>query len=443
MTKPEVEAGSAPVSKAEVKHIQRNLKTMPLEDNRSEQGASKDMDDVESDQGSTGDAANDDTMDESSQQPDKALTPADSVSTPASDLGDQEADIANATAHSIATSSGDSTKSPSKPTTTPSVFGSKLSGGFSNTSSASPFASVKPGESVFGSSSTTLKGFGATSSASPFATVEKTNVFGSSSPLSGGFGNTSSASPFATAASSTNVFGSSSSKSVFGQPSTTTSSSAFDSSADQSNESTAGSVFGARSVIGSVVGSSTPLKAASPFASAASPSATSGSFSTFGAKNSFGKESNFTSGSFIDHGKSQDQGDFGSLLSQDVGENDGDNDQAEGEDNTFGASVYSNADQIDVQTGEEEEITIYQTKGKLYADIEKNLAWKERGKGTFKVNVSRKDTKSARLVMRTDGVLRLILNVAIFPEMNPSVTGDRYVRFVGVVDKTPVSFLLK
>ncbi|KAG0314760.1 hypothetical protein BGZ99_007863 [Dissophora globulifera] len=84
-----------------------------------------------------------------------------------------------------------------------------------------------------------------------------------------------------------------------------------------------------------------------PFATAASPSATSGSFSTFGAKISFRKESNFTSGSFIDYGKSQDQADFGSLLSQDVGENDGDNDQAEGEDNVSGASVYSNADQID------------------------------------------------------------------------------------------------
>lgn len=50
-----------------------------------------------------------------------------------------------------------------------------------------------------------------------------------------------------------------------------------------------------------------------------------------------------------------------------------------------------------VQTGEEDEMNIYQIKAKLFADTEKTHAWKERGKGTFKVNVGRKDTKMARL----------------------------------------------
>lgn len=42
-------------------------------------------------------------------------------------------------------------------------------------------------------------------------------------------------------------------------------------------------------------------------------------------------------------------------------------------------------------------MTIFQTKGKLYADAEKTHTWKERGKGTFKINVGRRDTKVARL----------------------------------------------
>lgn len=52
---------------------------------------------------------------------------------------------------------------------------------------------------------------------------------------------------------------------------------------------------------------------------------------------------------------------------------------------------------IIVHTGEEDELTMYVTKGKLFADADKSQTWKERGKGTFKINVGRKNTKSARL----------------------------------------------
>lgn len=47
------------------------------------------------------------------------------------------------------------------------------------------------------------------------------------------------------------------------------------------------------------------------------------------------------------------------------------------------------------------------------------------------------------IVMRTDGVLRLILNVSIFPEMNVTITGDKYIRFMGVEEGAPLPFLLK
>lgn len=48
-----------------------------------------------------------------------------------------------------------------------------------------------------------------------------------------------------------------------------------------------------------------------------------------------------------------------------------------------------------------------------------------------------------QLVMRTDGVLRLILNIAIFTEMNAVITGEKYIRFVGIEDGKPIRFLLK
>ncbi|KAF9355914.1 hypothetical protein BGX34_010189 [Mortierella sp. NVP85] len=459
-SKPETEAGT-PVSKAEVKQIQRDLKTMPLEDGQNGSDAerqAKDMEEVESDHGSNEDATED--MESSQLPAAKTDTPDGTGSTPSSDIGDQEAESANTTALStVSDKNGTEVKSSSKDTTESAAPPKSSLGGFSNTSTVSPFASVKPGGNVFGSSSTTLQGFNAASTVSPFAAVEKTNIFDTKpTPLSGGFGNTSSASPFATAGSSTNifggdstkrVFGSDSAKSVFGQSSvlgnsttttTTTTAAGFGLNSEQSTDSTAGSVFGAKSVIGSTAGATGHIPPAFTLASESSSSP----FSTFGAKHSFGKESSFTSGSFIDHESSQEKTDFGSLLSQDTGEHD-DDPEHQGDDHNYASSQFYNADQIDgkFQTGEEDEVNIYQTKGKLYADVEKTHSWKERGKGTFRINVNMKDTSRARLVMRTDGVLRLILNVAIFPEMNAVITGEKYVRFVGIEDGTPIPFLLK
>ncbi|KAG0286872.1 hypothetical protein BGZ96_009097 [Linnemannia gamsii] len=443
--KPEVDAGET-VSKAEVKQIQRNLKTMPLEDNKSAE-ESKDMDDVESDQGSPEDGAQDKQMEGSSQPtPIKADTPDESQPSPPSDQETEETNDSNGKA-----------KTTDHISTTTSGSQSKFGSGFSNTSSASPFANVKPGANVFGSSSSTLQGTSVTSSSSPFANVDKsTNVFGSKpSAFSGGFGNTSSVSPFATMATPTNVFGGESAKDVFGGGSTksafgqssSTTTSTFGGSAfggaGGSPESTSGSVFGTQSVVGSVAGAKSASNAGNKF-SPASQAGTTNSFSTFGANNTFGtNEGGFSTGSFIAQEEGKEKADFGDLLSQDNHDKEDDPEQTEESERTFGAAIFSNTDQIDVQTGEENEMTIFQTKGKLYADAEKSHTWKERGKGTFKINVGRRDTKVARLVMRTDGVLRLILNISIFPEMNVTITGDKYICFTGVEEGAPLSFLLK
>ncbi|WVQ98296.1 hypothetical protein IAU59_005419 [Kwoniella sp. CBS 9459] len=75
----------------------------------------------------------------------------------------------------------------------------------------------------------------------------------------------------------------------------------------------------------------------------------------------------------------------------------------------------------DVTTGEEDEETIFQTRAKLY--INDKEAWRERGVGQLKLNVKRSDGSGARLVMRADGVLRLMLNAKLYKGLSPQVEG--------------------
>ncbi|KAG0636394.1 hypothetical protein HOY80DRAFT_1054616 [Tuber brumale] len=94
--------------------------------------------------------------------------------------------------------------------------------------------------------------------------------------------------------------------------------------------------------------------------------------------------------------------------------------------------------QQEIATGEEGETTVFKCPGKIFSFDKENKVWKERGKGTFKLNTKGSkpsisasafgldDTpsvsvpegkKSARILMRTDGTYTLILNVPIFKGM--------------------------
>lgn len=77
-----------------------------------------------------------------------------------------------------------------------------------------------------------------------------------------------------------------------------------------------------------------------------------------------------------------------------------------------------------VETGEEGEETIFSCKAKLLYNDGKQ--WKERGMGTFKLNVTEplfedhdEEThkRTARLIMRSEGVFRVILNAPVFKGM--------------------------
>jgi len=92
----------------------------------------------------------------------------------------------------------------------------------------------------------------------------------------------------------------------------------------------------------------------------------------------------------------------------------------------------------DPLTGEEDEETIHQVRGKLFSLVGGNQ-WKERGTGTLKLNVRRSDGSGARLVMRKEAVYTLLLNVTLFPGMRCTLAQDpRFVRF-SVIEAGPTT----
>ncbi|KAI8851586.1 hypothetical protein BC829DRAFT_386401 [Chytridium lagenaria] len=84
---------------------------------------------------------------------------------------------------------------------------------------------------------------------------------------------------------------------------------------------------------------------------------------------------------------------------------------------------------LETKTGEEDETVVYSAHGKLFWTHGAEKQWREKGSGTFRIN-SNPNTKAARLVMRTDGIHKLILNVRIIPQMPCSISQDRFITFV-------------
>jgi Ran-binding protein 3 len=106
-----------------------------------------------------------------------------------------------------------------------------------------------------------------------------------------------------------------------------------------------------------------------------------------------------------------------------------------------------------VETGEEEEETMFSCRAKLF-HFEKE--WKERGVGTIKLNVhyainedpEEAPEQKARLIMRTDGVHRVVLNTPVFKGMRfgtpdgKEPTG-KTLNLTGMENGKPALFLLK
>ncbi|KAE8231624.1 hypothetical protein CF326_g3359 [Tilletia indica] len=113
-------------------------------------------------------------------------------------------------------------------------------------------------------------------------------------------------------------------------------------------------------------------------------------------------------------------------------------------------------------TGEEAERTIFSARGRLFEMEAGSQNWKERGTGTIKCNVPNeargglfgagrgaaepgvgKARSPPRLVMRTEGVLRLILNVILFPGMSVELAQEKFVRFIAFEDGNLVHFAVR
>ncbi|CAA7057953.1 unnamed protein product [Microthlaspi erraticum] len=96
-------------------------------------------------------------------------------------------------------------------------------------------------------------------------------------------------------------------------------------------------------------------------------------------------------------------------------------------------TAFPSKQEVSVETGEENEKAAFTADSVMYEYFEGG--WKERGKGELKVNVSSSttsDISSARLVMRSKGNYRLILNASLYPEMKLASMDKKGITFACV-----------
>ncbi|XP_061587713.1 ran-binding protein 3b isoform X5 [Cololabis saira] len=92
-------------------------------------------------------------------------------------------------------------------------------------------------------------------------------------------------------------------------------------------------------------------------------------------------------------------------------------------------------EKVDVKTGEESESNVLQMQCKLYVFEKTAQSWIERGRGLLRLNdmASTDDgTLQSRLVMRTQGSLRLILNTKLWPQMQVDKASEKSVRITAM-----------
>jgi len=101
--------------------------------------------------------------------------------------------------------------------------------------------------------------------------------------------------------------------------------------------------------------------------------------------------------------------------------------------------------EVDLITGEESEANVCQMNAKLYLFDKSTSTWVERGRGQLRLNDLRPNLTSgdenqgptSRLIMRTAGSLRVILNSKIFPEMTVEKPTEKNVRLTAMDDQNP------
>ncbi|ELU07305.1 hypothetical protein CAPTEDRAFT_48335, partial [Capitella teleta] len=100
---------------------------------------------------------------------------------------------------------------------------------------------------------------------------------------------------------------------------------------------------------------------------------------------------------------------------------------------------------VDVKTGEEAESNVFQLNAKLYVFETTTQTWIERGRGFLRLNdLSEPDGSSfqSRLVMRTQGSLRLVMNTKIWPGMTVQRASPKSLRISAVDQDEGVKIFL-
>ncbi|KAM3380244.1 nuclear pore complex protein NUP50A [Capsicum galapagoense] len=90
-------------------------------------------------------------------------------------------------------------------------------------------------------------------------------------------------------------------------------------------------------------------------------------------------------------------------------------------------SGFPSKEEVTVETGEENEKPVFTADSVLFEYLDGG--WKERGKGELKVNVSTTGAGKSRLIMRSKGNYRLILNASLYPEMKLANMDKRGITF--------------
>lgn len=90
----------------------------------------------------------------------------------------------------------------------------------------------------------------------------------------------------------------------------------------------------------------------------------------------------------------------------------------------------------EVITGEEDEVNVLQLHCRLFIFDGNNSTWIERGRGLLRLNDSKtadeKNVVSSRLIVRTKGSLRVMLNTKVWDGMRVERVGDKNVRLMAV-----------
>jgi len=102
-------------------------------------------------------------------------------------------------------------------------------------------------------------------------------------------------------------------------------------------------------------------------------------------------------------------------------------------------------DVVDVVTGEEEESNVLQANVKMYLFDSEKKNWVERGRGVLRLNddpVSTPGHLRSRLVMRTVGSLRVVLNTKLWPNMVCEKANEKSIRISAMEENEVKIFLI-